>query len=554
MRSRGLVLGLTLVLAAACGGVNEGEITGALTTAVASEQAPQFARDVSWKAVREIYADRRHAPLWVSGKQPQPHARALVEAIAASEAQGLRIGDYDLAGLKGALEAAYRNGGAEPAALAELDIRLTTLFLSYGRDLLAGRLDPKTVDRDWYIRMRAATADSVLRATARSADLVKAIGDLAPGQPDYRALAAELARYRAVQAAGGWVAVKAPLRVGASGPEVLALRSRLAASGDLDSSAVSAPTFDEPLAQTVTRFRQRHGLPAGGGLDAAALKALNVPIAQRIRQLELNLERFRWLPNDFGDRYVFVNVPDFHLRAFDGGKEVLDMRVIVGEEYDQETPVFADTMSYVEFRPYWNVPRSITIEEIAPKVRARSDFLRANNYEIVPVSGKQEPVDPRSVDWNDVEAEDFPYRVRQGPGPTNALGLVKFMFPNRFNIYMHDTPAQHLFHQHRRAMSHGCIRLQHPDRFAEYVLAGVPEWTLERIAEAMQQEETQQVRVKRTLPVYILYLTAFVQDGRVQYRDDLYGTDERALTRLSKPASPEVIGALRETLSGLMKG
>ncbi len=548
---RGVAL---LVLAAACGGVSDGEITDAIAGAIAAEKAPAYIDGGAWTMVRGIYADRGNAPLWTGARKPLPAARTLVDAVLESESEGLRVGEYDLAGLQAALDSAYGEGEGSPAEVAALDLRLTDLYLSYGRDLLSGRLDPARVDRDWYIRTRRAVADSTLRAALASGDLEGTLDELAPRHPDYAALASELARYRGVLAAGGWPAVAGPLKEGANGPGVVALRARLAASGDLDSAAMVSPAFDAALSEAVAAFRSRHGLPPGSVVDRAAVAALNVPVEQRIRQLELNLERLRWLPNDFGPRYVKVNVPDFHLYAFDGGKQVLDMRVVVGEEYDQETPVFADTMSYVEFRPFWNIPRSIVVEEIAPKARERADFLRANRYEIIPASGEPEPVDPASVDWDEVESPDFPYRLRQTPGPGNALGLVKFMFPNRFDIYMHDTPAAHLFHEHRRAFSHGCIRLEHPDRFAAWVLAGQPEGDPDRIRELMHEGDMRQVRVKRPIPVYILYLTAFVRDGRVQYRDDVYGTDKRALARIGKPASPAVVAALRDRLAELMKG
>ena len=553
MRRCGVVL---LVLAVACGGVDDAEVSEAITASLAPKQAPAYIRDGAWPLLRDAYAERGNTPLWVGAARPRAEARALVDAVVDAESEGLRVGEYDLAGLQGALDRAYgdRKEKDPAAALAELDLRLSNLFVSYGRDVLAGRLDPARVDRDWYIRTRRAAADSVLRTALRSDDLTAALRELAPERPDYEALVSELARLRAVEAAGGWTKLTGPLKPGASGPEVTALRARLAASGDLDSSAMESRAFDASLAGAVTRFRARHGLPGEGGLDRAAVAALNVPAARRIQQIELNLERLRWLPREFGERYVMVNVPDFQLYAYDGGKQVFDMRVVVGEEYDQETPVFADTLTYVEFRPYWNVPRSIVVGEIAPRARERRNFLQANRYEVIPASGKAEPVDPGSVDWDDAESKDFPYRIRQTPGPGNALGLVKFMFPNRFDIYMHDTPATHLFDEHRRAYSHGCIRLEHPDRFAEFVLAGQPEGDAGRIHELMNDGDMKQVRVKRPLPVYILYLTAFVRDGRVQYRDDVYGTDKRALGRIGKPASPAVVSALRERLAELMKG
>ena len=221
------------------------------------------------------------------------------------------------------------------------------------------------------------------------------------------------------------------------------------------------------------------------------------------------------------------------------------MRVVVGEEYEGATPVFADTLSMVVFRPEWNVPRSITVNEIIPKVRNNDDWLAANNYEVVDESGKV--VEADDVDW-DADSADFTWRVRQKPGAGNALGGVKFLFPNRFSIYMHDTPTQATFDANRRAASHGCIRLQHPAQFAEYVLGPSGDWDAARIREAMSAPESKTVKVEPTVPVFILYLTAFERDGKIQFREDLYGNDRKALQKLS---SPDTSGTLEQVSSAL---
>lgn len=555
-RIRTALISSAVALVVACGGgPGRDEMQVALATMLDSAKAPAHLAGISWETLRGIYADRGGHPLWVSASEPLPRARALVEGMSEAESEGLRAADYDLDGLREALHRTYREGKTTAAELAELDVRLTGLYLSYGSDLLAGRIDPSAVDPGWYIQTRRASADSTLRAVARTDDFDGMVQQLAPRQEEYAALVAALARHRAMAAEGGWATVPASVRPGSRGAGVAALRARLAATGDLDSAAIDdPPIYDPATAAAVQRFRVRHGLPLEGGLDRAALAALNVPVEQRVQQIELNLERLRWLPNEFGDRYVLVNIPDFHLLAFDGGREVLKMRVIVGEDYENETPIFADTMSYVEFRPYWNVPRGIMFEEIVPKARENENYLRANRYQVVPVSGDTMPVDPREIDWDDIDSTDFPYRVRQAPGAGNALGLVKFMFPNRFNIYLHDTPAEHLFHEHERALSHGCIRVQYPEQFAEYVLAGSSRWTPDRIDEAMQGDVTVNAQIERKLPVYIVYLTTFVRDGRLHFRDDVYGTDRRGIARLGESASTESVAALRETLDELMEG
>ncbi|MEO8226016.1 MAG: L,D-transpeptidase family protein, partial [Gemmatimonadota bacterium] len=293
-------------------------------------------------------------------------------------------------------------------------------------------------------------------------------------------------------------------------------------------------------------------LDSTGVVEAATLKALNVPVEARIRQMELNLERLRWLPHAFGDRYVLVNIPDYRLHAFDGGKEVLTMRVVVGSEYGHATPVFADTLSTVVFRPYWNLPRDITNEEVLPKLRDDPNYLAAHHYEVVR-GNNSEVVDPQSIDWKDVDTSKIDFRIRQQPGEDNSLGRVKFLFPNQFDIYMHDTPARNLFGKDQRALSHGCVRLEHPDQFASYVLDGQSEWTPERIQTAMTSDSSQQVSVKRKLPVYIVYLTAYTDGGALQFRGDPYGADSRAIAKLGQPLPDATRDSARAALRRFFK-
>lgn len=538
---------------AGCGGVSRDEIHAALAVELADSTPPEYVDAPFWKVSREIYADAGGDPLWVESGAPKKRARALVEAVAAAEDQGLRTAEYDLEGLGKALQRAYKDEETTAAELAELDLRLTALYVDYGRHLLSGRLDPSRVNHGWFIRTRRAAVDSTLREAATATDLEKALADFLPRQPDYRTLLDARARYAAVAAQGGFPKVEATVSPGDTGAVVAAVVKRLVLEGDLDSSAVSRTTYDSTVSAGVERFRRRFGLEPGKGVDRALIAAMKVPVDRRIRQIELNLERLRWLPNEFGSRYVAVNIPDFQLHAYDEGREVLTMRVIVGDEYDGSTPVFADTMNQVVFRPYWNVPSSIALGEILPLVQQNESYLARNEYEVVPVKGS-EPVDPRSVDWNDLDSTNFPYQIRQKPGPRNALGLVKFLFPNRFDIYMHDTPGDHLFQRSRRALSHGCIRLEHPDKFAEYVLQGMNEWTPERIDAAMNAEEQREVALDRPIPVYILYLTAFARDGEVHFRPDLYDVDARGMERLGKAPPAEQIAALRATFDELMKG
>jgi len=274
--------------------------------------------------------------------------------------------------------------------------------------------------------------------------------------------------------------------------------------------------YDPQLDGAVGEYQARHGIVADSVLGAETVASLNTPPGYRVGQIAANLERFRWLPRSFGSRYILVNVPAFRLEAFDGGKKTLEMKVIVGEEFeDRATPVFSDSMEYVVFRPYWLVTPDIQAKELAPKIAADPSLLQAGNYEFYQAEGQQ--------------------RIRQKPGPKNSLGLVKFMFPNDFNIYLHDTPEDRLFQEDVRAFSHGCIRLEKPEQLAHFVLG----WSQERIQQAMNQEPNdKRVNLPRKIPVYIAYFTAYMRDGRPFFGNDLYKRDDALIRAIGPGAAP----------------
>jgi murein L,D-transpeptidase YcbB/YkuD len=506
---------------------------------VAERQAPSWLRGVRWRLVQQVYRDREYRPIWLSGGQPKGKARDLVRAICRSGEEGLRPADYDLAGLGSSLRKLNEAKRRDPADLAALDVRLTALLLSFGSDLLSGRLDPRTVDDGWFLTARHSSVDSTLRAALRDDASPDVLDDLRPKQKEYRELADALDRYREIMKQGGWNAVPAgrALRRGDRGARVAALRRRLHATGDLDSGKDS-DQFDRDVAGAVARFRQRHGLSADSVADAPTIGAMNVPVETRIRQIELNLDRYRWLPAELTDRYVLVNIPDFHLYGYDHGKLRFEQRVIVGDQYQNATPVFADSMTFLVFRPEWNVPSSILAREILPRLQDDDHYdLAAQGLEVVDSTGKVVK-DPSEIDWDDEDTTDLHYRIRQKPGPANALGRVKFMFPNRFNIYLHDTPSRKLFERSRRTLSHGCVRVEDPVQLAGFALNGQDGWTEAKAERAMTDSAgrgNRMVSLKRPLPVYLLYLTAYVRDGQVQFRNDPYGKDREGLGRLPPP-------------------
>jgi murein L,D-transpeptidase YcbB/YkuD len=488
-----------------------------------------------WKAARRFYERRAYQPAWMGGGRPRPQAAELLEAVEAARAHGLDPADYDPAALGAPSEKSgnpFKRASLTPEQVAEAELRHTSAFLRLAAHLLTGRVSPEAVDPHWFGQQRKVELSDVLDR-ALEGGVKDTLQGLAPRHEPYALLQQTLQRYREIEARGGWPTDVPALRLrpGARHPGVATLRRRLAATGELSEGAAAGDAVDPALVEAVKRFERRHGLDPDGSLDPAAVRALNVPVDRRIRQIELNLERWRWLPESFGERHIVVNVPTFTLVAVENGKPALTMRVVAGEQ-ENPTPIFSDQMTTVVFSPYWNIPDTIARKETIPAVLRDPDYLRKNDLELVRGS---EVVHPGSVDWTD---DDPDFRIRQRPGARNSLGQVKFMFPNQFDVYLHDTPADRLFNEPQRSFSHGCVRVERPRALAQWVLAGQEEWTAEKIDAAMRSGQERHVAIERKVPVYIVYQTAWVDgDGTVQFANDLYGHDARQL-QLITPAAP----------------
>jgi murein L,D-transpeptidase YcbB/YkuD len=501
----------------------------------------------TWAAVRRLYEATGHEPVWLADGRARREIATLRDAVGRAAEDGLNPADYDLRPVETLLAA--RPGGifkrqtVNLEALMDADVRLSYTFLKLAGHLERGRIPPGQVDEHWFGQQRQGDLVTVLKTSLDSGKLGESLEALKSQHPQYAALKKVLARYREVAAHGGWGTLPAgvKLRPGRPDPSVALLRAHLIATGDLPASAAEAsaatppaattagPVFDAETQNALKRFERRHGLGVDGRLDREVLAALNVPVEDRIRQIELNLERWRWLPETLGERYILVNIPTFHLTAVDHGRPALQMRVVAGK-HDSPTPIFSDEMTTVVFSPYWNVPPDIARNETIPAVMRDPGYAYRNNLEVVRAG---RVLDPWSVDWSNPGRVQF----RQRPGAHNALGGVKFMFPNQFDVYLHDTPADALFVRVERDYSHGCVRVEKPFELAQWVLEDQTQWTPEKIRAAMASGREQHVALKRHIPVYIVYETAWVDDdGTVQFRDDIYGHDARQERIL--PASP----------------
>lgn len=494
-------------------------------------------------ALPAFYEARVYRPAWIgSDGRPLPRARRLLEAVRRADEHGLRPGDYHAPEIDSLLSRVSRVRGADTVdarLLAELDFLLTDAFLIYGSHLLAGRVDPRTIDSMWTATGRGADLAELLRRALAGDRVVEALESLAPDQREYALLQQLLQEYRRA-ATGGWPTVEPgpSLRVGAEGPGVASLTRRLAASGDLPGRAATGDTarFDEPVAEAVRRFQRRHGLEPDAVVGDSTRAAMNVPVERRIEQIELNLERWRWLPADLGRRHVRVNIANFEMEVREGDSTVVEMRAIVGRHYRQ-TPVFSDTMRYVVLNPSWNVPHTIAVNDILPQVKKGPSYLAQQGMQIFRGwDGEAAAIDPATVDWTALGPKSFPYRFVQRPGPLNALGQVKFMFPNRFSVYLHDTPSRGLFAQNVRTFSSGCIRLERPLELLDHLFRDSPQWTPAALRSALDTKREQTIRLPDLVPVHLQYWTAWAEDdGTIHFRRDIYGRDARLEKALEAP-------------------
>ena len=487
--------------------------------------------------VKTFYDDRNYELAWSRDGKPTAAARGFMEAFRGAEAKGLRPGDYDADRWP---ERVTKLGSKNADAIAQFDVAITVNVMRLVSDLRLGRVNPShfnfAIDtQQKKYDLPEFVSDQAVDAT----DVAKLLTEVEPDSEEYRSTEAALAQYLKLdqqQRSGGPVqelpTVTKALSAGGRYPAAAALRARLALEGDADGGGANpgegSPIFDPALSDGVKSYQERHGLTPDGKLTAATIKSLNVPMTDRVLQLENSLERWRWLPDPYVKARLMVNLPEFVLRGYTPEHRLdFTMKVVVGKVVgEHRTPVFAHMMKYQIFRPFWNVPVDIVKKELVPHMQARVGYLEAKNYEVTNSKGEIQ------TGYSLAKVEHGGLLVREKPGPTNSLGLVKFMFPNQFDIYLHSTPQTSLFDRTRRDFSHGCVRVQRPEDLAVWVLQGQDDkdaqpWDLEKVTDAMQNgQDNKQVNLKTPLPIVIFYLTARVgDDGKVDFFDDIYGYD-----------------------------
>ncbi|MGR9044695.1 MAG: L,D-transpeptidase family protein [Gammaproteobacteria bacterium] len=491
------------------------------------------------------YTDHLFSPVWSKDKQLTAQALRLIETLAQADQQGLSPENYHSSEI--AEQWLMLNNAVDQSErikiLVDMDLLLSDAFMTYSSHLLQGQINSETLKTKWTVNRQAVDIICTLSDAVDSNSIDDAIDRLIPKHRGYHLLLKALADYRRIKAQGGWKPMPSghKLLLGDNSHRVALLRKRLTKTGDLEPvQATGSTKFDRPLDRAVRSFQRRHGLQVDGVVGRATLAALNVPVEARIDQLIANLERWRWLPAYLGNPYIMVNIAGYELHFVEDDRIVLKMPVVVGKTY-RETPVFSSKMTYLVINPSWNVPTSIAVKDKLPLLKRNPYYLQEHSMKLYQGWGAEaREVDPLEVDWQRITPDYFPYHIVQSPGPQNALGKIKFMFPNKHNVYLHDTSEPWLFKKTERSFSSGCIRVGKPFALSDRVLENNTRLSRSAIESIFNQSEETTVSLKKPIQVHILYWTAWVdEDGAVNFRKDIYSRDHDLIKALRKlPSSP----------------
>lgn len=489
----------------------------------------------------KFYNNRNNKLVWFNyGRYSELNqlGRDLLRALEKADEEGLSRNYYMFDKIKSDIERGRAEKDSALYSLAALDVLMTQSYFDYAHDISAGKIRPDEMNITWEVYPDTFTFYNHLEEAISRNEIIQSLEDLRPKHEQYELLLEALKDLRAKKAKGAWpVPGEIPtLGENDSVPEVVRVKKRLAASGYLpgqDSAYINSKMYDEKLTSAVKMFQRYHGLKVDGIVGPGTLAKMNKTIDFRIKQVRLNLDRLRWLPDHIGQRDIIVNIPNFKLEYYENDFKKIEMNVVVGKT-THYTPALKDTITYIVFNPTWNVPYSIATEEMLPKIKADPSFLSRNNYKLLRGSYRSDDeVDPYSVNWSEITPDNFPFFIVERPGNGNALGRVKFMLPNNYSIYLHDTPADHLFNRRERDFSHGCIRLDKPFRLAEILLEG--QTTPHEIDRMLASFETQAVVLNKPVPVHVVYQTVWADNfGELNFREDIYKFDERSFSLLEK--------------------
>ncbi|GHA59216.1 L,D-transpeptidase family protein [Pontibacter akesuensis] len=562
----GLLLPLSASLLIGCGNSEEnkeGNITDGL---FGKKELPQASTDSvfvkqyiskqpEFKEFNDLmfhfYGDRDYKLAWFRENELVPQTQKFLEVIDKSEQEGLDPQNYKVVDLEKMIQQYKQLEPQDSSRLAlqqEIDVALTASYFNYASDFYRGRANPQlnASDAQWDVKRNKIKLHKALQTILKERESTYPYYEFEALHTGYTRLREKLQEYRELESRGGWPKVelgnRKKLEQGDTAQAVIALRKRLNPSQTFAATDPKMKTYDAQLVAQVKKFQMLNGLKEDGVVGGNTLKQLNVPVEDRIRQIMINMERWRWIPKrlvpkKLDQKYIWVNIPEYKLYIYEDPnndpeaerqyKKTMEMRVIVGKTLNS-TPIFSDKLEYVVMAPYWNVPNSIVAKEMKPKLVNNPGWLASQNMEVVTKDKTPQSVSPYSIDWANVSEDNFNYRIRQKPGPKNSLGMIKFLFPNEYAVYLHDTPADALFSQTNRDFSHGCVRVQYPVKLADYLLEGMPEWNEQTIKQTMTSGEETWVTLPKQVQVYLVYFTSWVDDnGDIHFREDIYGHDKK---------------------------
>jgi murein L,D-transpeptidase YcbB/YkuD len=479
-----------------------------------------------WLAV--IYAQTGLQPLWVTKDGPGKKAETLFSVLKNSEIDGLAPKQYNVHRITSLWN------GRTPEELIDLDIQLTLAFIMYAHDAQNGRVHSESSNPVLIKAEKVPAFDglALIEAALSAPDLNQFLTGLLPSHKYYKNLRNALSYYRNLAAAGGWslVAPGKTIHPGAQDTRIPLIRKRLQIEGFLLSVITDTPVYDKTLVQAISQFQLRHGLTDDGVIGKDTIAAMNISVEEKVKKIILNLERWRWESHDLGKKYVLVDIAGFVLEGIVDDAVILQMAIVVGTQ-EHETPFFTDQVLYIDINPYWNIPPSIARNEMLGELRKNARYLNTNHIRLFSDwTSEAREINPLSINWNQVTPQKMgQFKLRQDPGSWNALGSIKFVFPNSYNVYMHDTPAQSLFQRSKRAFSHGCIRLSKPLQLAEFLMGGVEKgWPTQRIEEVIGTGKRTIIQLPTPLPVHITYQTVKSdQNGKIYFYSDIYNRDQQ---------------------------
>lgn len=481
----------------------------------------------------QFYTNRNFELAWGAKK----NRKDLIESIQASYDEGLNPADYHLERIQGLLEKS-KSGKLTNAELVDLDLLMSDALILYGSHLLEGKLEQSAIRKQWDVEKndKPENIDSLLTVTLHNKTVKLALERLKPNNYIYLLMKFNLKKYREEAEKGGWPEVSdgTTLKPGDSSERIAEIRAYLIAVGDLKEEKVADENlYDDALETAVKKFQLRHKLTDDAAIGKGTLEQMRVPVEDRINMILLNLERMRWILNKPDTDFLIVNIAGFEVRRITDETQVFDSRVIVGK-YHHETPVFKGEMKYIVMNPTWTLPYSIATRETLPKLKKDPGYLAAKHMEVMDRGGKI--LNSASIDWSQYSAGNFPFIIRQKAGPWNALGEVKFIFPNKYSVYLHDTPSRGLFNAQDRAFSHGCIRTEDKWGLLMSLMDDPEEWNMDKINEILKSGKTTNIPLPKPINIYLIYLTAAVdQENNLMFMKDIYKRDAEILRALEKP-------------------